>query len=289
MPLFSRPDADLVSALPALRRIMPFLMRSRTESQVFHDSVFEIERTRAWLKSYNQAHARHATLFMLFSYACAQALHRRPELNRFVSGGRHYQRRGVQISFVVKKTFSDRGEDVTVKIDVPQAMTFAKFVTEITEAIEASRTGIQPIDKETALVTRLPGFCIRVVVSFARILDACNLYPRFMISDDPMFASLFLANLGSVGVSDVYHHLYEYGTVSLFGAISAPALKHFVDGRTLVIREALSVRWTFDERVHDAYYAVRSLAVVKRIFEDPGAGIGAPDGEAQCTATPDLE
>jgi pyruvate/2-oxoglutarate dehydrogenase complex dihydrolipoamide acyltransferase (E2) component len=100
-----------------------------------------------------------------------------------------------------------------------------------------------------------------------------------MTENDPMYASLFLANLGSVGVSDVYHHLYEYGTVSMFGAISAVREMPFAEGGEVVAREALSVRWTFDERVHDALYAARSLDILQRVFDEPDALLGAAQGE----------
>ena len=102
MPLFTRHDGDLVRGESPMRRIMPYLMPSRNGSIVLHDSVFRIADTRGWLKAYNRAHAERATLFHLLAYAVAQTLHARPELNRFVSGGRLYQRRGVQVSFVVK-------------------------------------------------------------------------------------------------------------------------------------------------------------------------------------------
>jgi pyruvate/2-oxoglutarate dehydrogenase complex dihydrolipoamide acyltransferase (E2) component len=94
-----------------------------------------------------------------------------------------------------------------------------------------------------------------------------------------MYASLFLANLGSAGISDAYHHLYEYGTVSLFGAMSAVRPTPLVEGDRLVVGEGLSVRWTFDERIHDAFYAARSLIIVQRVIEDPAHCLGAPDGE----------
>src|SRR5574341_834912 len=119
VPLFHRHDGDAVRGLPAVRRIMPIVMRRRSESLVFHDSVFEIDGARRWLKRWNRAHPEHATLFHLLTYACAAALHQRPELNRFVSGGRIYQRRGVQLSFVAKRAMSDAGATATVKLEIP--------------------------------------------------------------------------------------------------------------------------------------------------------------------------
>ena len=286
MPLFRRHDGDLIRGAPAIRRIMPYLMRTRTESVVLHESIYRVSAARAWLRAYNRSHAAHATLFDLFAYACGQALHARPELNRFVSGGRLYQRRGVQLSFVVKREMSDAGVGTTVKFEMHAAEPFAHYVARIARAIDDARSRDLAVDQETALIVRLPGVFVQALVRFARWLDAWNLYPRFMTAHDPMYASVFLANLGSAGISDAYHHLYEYGTVSIFAAMSAVRRMPFVEGDAVVAREGLGVRFTFDERIHDAFYAARSLAVVQHVLEDPTHHLGVPEGQPVFEARP---
>lgn len=279
MPLFSRHDGDVVRGESPMRRIMPYLMRGRNESIVYNDSVFQIEETRAWMKAYNRTHAERATLFHLLAYAVAQSLHARPELNRFVSGNRLYQRRGVQVSFVVKKELKDDGLSTTVKLEIAAGEPFRVFAERLAAAVRSAQETERAVDKETALIMMLPGFMVRGLVAAARWLDHWNLFPRFMTASDPMFASLFLANLGSVGVSDAYHHLFEYGTCSLFGAVSAPSRMAFVDGDTVVVRPALRVRWSFDERIHDAFYSAKSLELIRRIVEEPQRQLGDPTGD----------
>ena len=261
-----------------MRRIMPYLMRTRGESIVFHDSTYRMPAALAWLEAFNRAHPMRATIFHIFAYACGHAIDSRPELNRFVSGARIYQRRGVQVSFVVKKEMSDAGADTTVKVEIVRGEPFAAFVARVTRIVQEARGPDRAVDKETALFVKVPGPLLRALVAMARRLDAWNLYPRFMTANDPMYASLFLANLGSVGISDAYHHLYEYGNVSIFGTMSAVRRMPFVDGDRVVASEGLGVRFTFDERIHDGFYAARSLAIVKRILEDPTGLLGAPEG-----------
>lgn len=286
MPLFRRHDGDPLPGLPASRRIMPILMRGRNESIVLHDSVFAIEGARRWLKAYNRTHAHRATLFHLLAYGCAAALHLRPALNRFVSGGRIYQRRGVQLAFVAKREMSDTGEMATVKVEVAPGEPFPRFVERITAAIEDARGAPRAIDRETSLFARIPVPLLRLAFRLILALDDWNLLPRWFTRDDPMFVSLFLANLGSAGIGDAYHHLYEYGTCSLFGAMSAPTRMSFIDGSAVVVREALRVRWSFDERIGDGFYSARSLALAQRILEDPARHLGPPDGAPSYAAAP---
>ncbi len=139
MPIFRRPDGDLVRGESPVRRIMPYLMRGRNESAVYHDTVFRIRRSRAWLRAYNRSHDQRATMFHLLAYACAVALEARPRLNRFVSGGRIYQRRGVSLSFVAKKEFTDEGAGATVKLSLAPGESFPVFSARIASLVDEAR------------------------------------------------------------------------------------------------------------------------------------------------------
>lgn len=280
MPLFRRSDGVPVPGLPAVRRLMPYLMPTKAESVVLNDAIYDLSRARPWLKAYNRAHPDRATLFHLFAYACTRALQLRPGLNRFVAGGRIYQRNEVSFAFVAKEEMDDDAAMVTIKLVVPPGDPFPEFVQRMTAAVARGRAGSRGIDREVALVMRLPGPVIRLAVRLAKALDAWNLLPAFFTRDDPMFASVFLANLGSAGVTDAYHHLYEYGTTAIFGTLSAPRRLPVVEHDAVVAREGVGVRFTFDERINDGFYAARSLAIARRIVEDPARWLGDPAGPA---------
>jgi hypothetical protein len=285
MPLFGRSDGDLVRDLPLVRRIMPYLMPGRNEAIVYHEATYLIARARAWLDAFNAARpgAPPATLFHLFLHGCARALHERPGLNRFVSGGHLYQRREVALSFAAKRAFKDEAPIVTCKVEFPQAEPFAACISRLTGSVKEGRSGKElPVDKELKLTFLLPSFLVGWGVRFLMWLDRHNLMPAAMIKPDPMFASLFAANLGSVGIDDVTHHLYEYGNVSLFGAMGK-AGPHIVvgdDGQPAV-KEAVKVRWSFDERINDGFYCASSLGLVRELLEDPAAVLGAPEEAAK--------
>jgi len=164
------------------------------------------------------------------------------------------------------------------------------FVDENGAAVAGARgpgTGKKStVDKELALATALPTFMLRGVMAFLRWLDRVNRLPASMIASDPMYASAFLANLGGLGIDDTFHHLYEYGTVSLFGAVGRAEKAVFVGASGGVeVRDALKLCWTFDERINDGFYCASSLAGIQRIVEDPAAAIGEPAATADVKVT----
>ncbi|MSP60551.1 MAG: hypothetical protein EXR72_09470 [Myxococcales bacterium] len=93
--------------------------------------------------------------------------------------------------------------------------------------------------------------------------------PGAMIRSDPMYASLFAANLGSVGIDRAWHHLYEYGTISLFAAIGVVKPRIVVGEAGPETRDTLRVRYSFDERINDGFYCAASLEIVRDYLENP--------------------
>jgi hypothetical protein len=279
MPLFKRSDGDLVTDENPVRRMIPYLMRGRNESAVYHDEWIDLTRTKPWLREYNRHHQDDpATLFHLCLFAIGRGFHGRPGMNRFVSGGRIYQRKGVSLSFAAKRQFEEKSALVTVKLPFLAEETFGQTVRRIKEGIGEGRSDkVRTVDKEMKLALSLPGPLLRAALACLRFLDRVNLMPAAMIASDPMYCSAFVANLGSVGIDRTYHHLYEWGTASLFCVIG-PAKKVMAvgPGDQPQVREMLEMRWSFDERINDGFYCALALRVFARIVEDPEKHIGPP-------------
>lgn len=280
MPLFGRPDGTLVKDLSPVRYIMPFVMVGRNESVIFHEESYDISRTRVWLREFNRAHPDMPTvgLFQLILWACAQGLWRRPGLNRFLSGKRMYQRKGVWITFAAKQRMADDAPLITVKLPFYENEPFGACAARIASAVVDGKGGkAQMVDKELALAQRLPVWLLSAIMGLLRWLDRVNLMPAFMIESDPLYTSLFLTNLGSVGLDRTYHHLYESGNCPLFGVVGTPRKATVTErGGREALKDTLEIRWTLDERVNDGFYCAASLKLFKKIIESPDSYIGDP-------------
>lgn len=258
--------------------MIPYIMRGRNESAIYHDELVDISEVRRWMKEYNTAHPDEpVTMFYIFLYLIARGFNARPGLNRFVSGGRIYQRRGTFLSFAAKKKFDATSPLVTVKLEFPEGEPFADCVRRIKTAIGEGRSDIErAVDKEVKLAMALPGVVLRAVMALLRWLDQVNLLPGAMIRPDPLYTTAFIANLGSVGIDRTYHHMYEYGTASLFGVMGPPRKIPVVEqpGNKVAVREVVELRWSFDERINDGFYCATALKHFARMLENPDKYIG---------------
>jgi hypothetical protein len=262
MPLFRRFDGDLVRT-SGTRAIMPYVLPTRGGAEVFFEQELDVTGVMAFCEA-RSAPGQKLGLFHVFTYAVVKALHERPRLNRFTSGGFHYQRKEIEIGFSAKKAMSDDAAMVAIKRRFNPSDDFEGHLETLKGGIREGRSSEKnQTDKELDVFLALPGFLLSFLVGLARFLDARNLLPRALIESDPLYCSVFVANLGSVGLDAVHHHLYEWGNCPIFAAIGR--VREVVrEGAT---RKVCTVKYTFDERIEDGLYCARSLEHLKGIIE----------------------
>jgi hypothetical protein len=274
--MFGRRRDGTLAQVPPYRRMMPFLMRGRNESIVLFEQQLDMSRAGPWLEAWNARTGQHATAFHLVLHAIARVLHDRPHLNRFIAGRRIYDRRGVFLTFAAKKAFRDDAPLATVKRAFTAGESFAEMVAALAADIGVAKSdAISKVDKELSLFLRFPGFLLAASIALLRWLDGHGLAPRALIGDDPMYTSCFIANLGSIKIDAAYHHLYEYGNCPLFCTVGRLAPAPIVVDGAIEIRPALMLRYSYDERIEDGFYAASAIGKVRGWIEDPAAWLGA--------------
>ncbi len=252
---------------------MPYLMLGRNESAVYFAQAIDAEPSAAFVRECNRSRApeRPMTQFHLVLRAIVRGLAEFPRLNRFVVGGRLYERAGISIAFSAKQSMDVDAPVFARKLQFAADESLATMVDRIYEVLGAGRRGERSeSDKEVDLILRLPGPFRRVIVRVGRWLDAWGVLPATMIDNDPLYSSAFVANLGSVGLDAAYHHLYEHGTTPIFVTMGrlhrAP---HVRDDGSIGVREVFELKYTYDERTEDGFYCARALERVKYLLEHP--------------------
>jgi pyruvate/2-oxoglutarate dehydrogenase complex dihydrolipoamide acyltransferase (E2) component len=261
-----RSDATLVRDLSAMRRFMPFVSPRRNDSVFYMMQQVEVEAALEYLTKRNRERPpdRPITLFHLFLRATSYAVYLRPGVNRFVKAGRLYQRDGVWLTFSAKREIKDGSPMLTVKRRFePAGESLDEMVDAIYDRLRAGRAGKKTTsDKEMGLLLRLPHFAIRLALWLAKKGDDLGLLPRSMIDADPLFTSVFLANLGSIDYPAGFHHLWEYGTASIFGVMGR--IEMGPNGR-----RRMAIAWTYDERIEDGLYSYHGLESIRERLEHP--------------------
>ncbi|MBW2314626.1 MAG: hypothetical protein JRH10_10575 [Deltaproteobacteria bacterium] len=259
-----RPDAKLAEGVPAIRRFMPLISPRRNESLFYFKQEVNVERALEFLDEINvdRPPERRVTLFHLVLQALTLMYVQRPRLNRFTQGGRIWQRDGIYISFSAKVRMDDDAPLITVKRKFDPKDDLLTMVDGLLDSLQKGRSGKKTTsDNEMGLLLRLPPFIVRIVLRLVMALDNAGLLPRAMIEPDPMHATIFMANLGSVGLEGGWHHLWEYGNIPIFGVVGKiygePGARH------------VTFNYSYDERIEDGLYAARGLELIKEFLARP--------------------
>jgi hypothetical protein len=182
-----------------------------------------------------------------------------------------YQRDKIQVSFIVKKELTEEAAETNAKITFDPSDTLMTVAEKVDGHIANARSSIKSADERMIeLVTKLPGFMIGFIAYAFKVLDYFGLAPRSMIEQDPLYTSVYIANVGSIGLDAPFHHLYEWGTASIFAAIGeihkAPIVS---DAGKIEVRNVVNLNVTLDERIADGIYYAKSIELLKSLIMNP--------------------
>lgn len=273
-----RGDGVYLGKVQAMRRIVPYLMPTRTESTVYYEQHLIVDDLLAWLESTNAGRPEdeHVTLFHVFLTALARTLRLRPEVNRFIAGRRTYQHTEISISFIVKTAMDDDAPETQARLVFTGNETVAEVRDIVTAAVNhergAEKGGAEKggDDKLVDFFASWPRPVLGLISRTIASLDYHNALPGPLRDAIPLYTSVYLVNTGSIGIDAPFHHLYEWGSASVFVAIGrvAPAAVVDEDGR-VVARDRVTIRFTLDERASDGFYFARTAEVFRRLVEEP--------------------
>lgn len=274
MALKRRPDATYVGDVPALRRIVPFVMRTRTESLVYFQQRIEVDDLLAWLEAANAGRSRseRLTLFHVFLTAIARTVRLRPETNRFVAGRRTYQHDEISISFVVRQGMAEDAEESEARVVLTGTESVEDVRRLVDVVVRRERAGVEQggDDRLVHFFASWPRPVLNGVARGVRWLDYHNLMPGRLVESIPLYTSVYVVHAGSIGIDPPLHHLYELGTASAFVAIGRVAPQPVVDASGAVVaRRCVDVAYTLDERATDGFYFAKTAEVIRRLVAEP--------------------
>jgi len=281
-PWFSRGDGIYLNKIDPFVRFFPFIMQKRNESAVYFKKQIDVSALKAYINKKNHevvssGQGAKSTMFHAILAAIVKTATERPQVNRFIIGRRIYQRKYLSCAFVIKSEFrDDANEEIAIMRFQPD-----DTLTSISERIADEVKKIREISKEKNkkrsgavnwfnYLMHLPRIILRGLVGFLAWIDYHGWLPKFVVDADPMHASIFVSNLGSLHIDAPYHHLYEWGTTSIFMTIGVITKAPVVlpDG-TLGIHDAINIALTIDERISDGFYFARTINRFQYLLEHP--------------------
>lgn len=268
-----RPDGRLVRDLDPMQKIMPYIMKTRTDSMNMYEDTFDCKPMDMYIKAKAEEGLKLSYMHIIIA-AMVRLIALRPQLNRFCVNGKIYTRPKIWVSFVVHPKLEDGSTGTTIKLCFEGTETIQQIAESINAAITKetiNRTEENSTDKlMRTLMNTIPGPFIKLVVNTLLWMDKHSLLPKKIIELSPFHTSFFITNLKSLGINHIYHHVYEFGTTGLFLAMGKEQKVPFVQqGDEVITHKRLGWGMVSDERFCDGLYFALSLRQLRKFMVNP--------------------
>ena len=267
-----RKDGVKLRDIHAMHFVMPLMYPNRCDNEAFISERIDLTNINAYLEKKNAGNPEYAyNLFQIMVTAMLKTLTLRTKMNRFIANKTMYLRNEVSAAFTVKKIFTDNGAEALAQVHTTGTETIDDIHDEIFRQVSLCRSDKVDAGTESLnAVASIPGFLARFVGFVARFLDRHGWMPQSVIAGDPYYSSVVLTNLGSIKLHAGYHHLTNWGTTSVFCAIGEMKKRPFFDDEgNVTMRPSVDIGLTIDERIADGYYYSRTVALLKKLLENP--------------------
>ena len=268
-----RVDGRRIRSLSPTYQMIPYIMVNRTGAANLFEEPFEITAAERYIRQKRREGLTNFGLIHVFLACFCRSIAKYPGVNRFVAGQRIYSRgEDIQFSMTVKKDMSTDGEETEIKLHLSPRDTAYDVYRKMNEAVEKAKStpADAAVDNVAFGLTLLPGVFLKFSVWFLKALDYFGLLPKALLEVSPFHGSIYMTSLGSLGISPVYHHLYDFGNLPVFAAFGCKrrTMEIQPDG-TVAERKYVDFRFTMDERTVDGFYYASFIKYFKRLFRHP--------------------
>lgn len=267
-----RYDGRRLKSLDPFYKIIPYIMRTRTDAQNFFEEKIEISNTEEYIRRKRKEVDEPITFLHIIIAAIVRTISQKPGLNRFIAGQKIYARNEILISLALKKELNTESPETTIKMKFEPTDTLMDVARKVNAAISENKDMDNKNDAEklSKLIMSVPGFMVKFLVWLLKSLDYIGLMPKIINEISPFHTSVFVSNLGSVGIQPVYHHLYEFGTTSIFIVFGMKSKEKVLNSDNEVVeKKYVRLCVTTDERIADGLYFASAFKMYRNLIKNP--------------------
>ena len=277
-----RIDGRKIRTLAPMAQITAYFQVERNTCSNLFEESFEITHIDRYIRQKRREGLTDFGITHVLLAAYVRGVAKYPQLNRFINGQKVYSRGDdIQYCMVIKKEMSVDSPDTSIKVHLNPRDTAEDVYRKLNAAVESVKA-TQELDSNLdgliQYLNLIPSIVLKFVVWLLKLLDYFGLLPQFLTELSPFHGSLFFTSMGSLGIPPIYHHLYDFGNLPVFGAFGCKrrALEVQEDG-SVVQKKYIDVRFVLDERICDGYYYATFFKHYRRLLAHPEVLDNPPD------------
>ena len=259
-----------IRTLPPMNVVGAVFMPSRNGASNQFSTTIDITETEKYIREKRKDGMPGLGIMHVLLAAYVQTVASYPGINRFIRGHKIYARNAIEMCLTIKKDMSLDAQETVIKIPAKPDATIEDVYHAIAQMVEENKKegDGNGMDFAARVLTWLPSFLLCAVMWIIRFFDYFGLLPRFLTNLSPFHSSMFITNVGSLGIPPVFHHLYDFGNIPLFMSMGMKETKYVTqsDG-SVEKRKFVDITIVCDERICDGHYYATAFKKLKRLSE----------------------
>ena len=251
-----------------LFQLIPSIMRTRTDSMVYFDYDLDITELEKFVRLHRATDIPNLRMLHIFMASMVRVTSQMPYLNRIALAAKRSMAIDAEESNIIPEfELDDTLYDVVEKVE-----------TALKEEIFTEGGSEDGTFAVASAIGSVPTFLVSGFVNLMRGLDNHGKMPKLMHKVSPFHASMFITDLGSCGIGPVFHHLYEFGTCSVFVAMGKKETRYEFNAKGgVVTRRYIGVKIVVDERICDGFYYAYAMRKLARLIRHPEQLLTPPE------------
>lgn len=260
--------------------VSPFIMTNRTGASNTFFATVDIGKCEQLIREKRAEGMKSLGMIHIFMAAYVRVVSQLPGINRFIRGQRLYARKNIEICMTIKKELKLNAPETVVKLNAVPDDTLDSIYKQLFNEIGENRQDgdLNNMDNAARMLVSFPGVLLKFIIWILKLLDYFGLLPRSLTKLSPFHGSMFITNMGSLGMPPISHHLYDFGNLPLFIAMGAKRTEYVLDkDGTVQKRRLIDFTVVCDERICDGHYYASAFKKLKKILENPEQLLTPPE------------
>ena len=263
-----RADGKRVRKADPMYTAVPYIMDKRNDAMNMITVDVPVEPIQNYINAKRKEGIRinHMSVIMA---AYLRTVYEYPLLNNFIVNKKIYKHKEFKVAMVVLKNLATQEETMS-KVEFELDDDIFEVNRKMTEYVEENKktTTVNNTDKMIKFLVSLPGLLL-VGVGLFKLLDRYGLLPKFITDLSPFHASMTLTNLASIRTNHIYHHIYNFGTTSVFIAMGKNREVAKKKNGEIVFEKCMPLGVVMDERICSGIYFAAAFRKFSHYLENP--------------------
>ena len=269
-----RKDGRRVRTLHPMDQITAYFQWERNICSNLFEESFEITNVDRYIRQKRREGLKDFGITHVLLAAYVRGISKYPQLNRFISGQKVYSRgEDIQYCMVIKKEMSVDSPDTSIKVHLNPRDTAEDVYNKLNAAVtkvKATQELDSSLDGLIMVLNLIPGVLLKFTVWLLKLLDYFGMLPLWLTELSPFHGSLFFTSMGSLGIRPIYHHLYDFGNLPVFGAFGMKRrANEITDEGEVVQKKYIDVKFVLDERIVDGFGYATFFKYYRRLLAHP--------------------